>query len=132
MTQNQSKGPEKAPTKNVLSEKVQDMSKLIISKGMVLLEIIKQESAVSDLYLPDTVSKADLGKEHFVVYKLGDDDFKKKHPEFITASDSKIGNIVISLRPSNTRILTKEDREFILVPDSLIECQVTPDNFLDK
>ena len=127
MKQNQQKGPES--TKNVLSEKIKDMSKLIISRGMVLLEIIKQDSALNEIYLPETVDKAELGKEHFIVYKLGDDEFAKKHPDFVSASDTKVGNIIISMRPSNARILTNKGKEFILVPDSLIECQVTSDNF---
>jgi len=132
MNKQTKKGLPEGPVKNPLSEKIIDMNKLIISKGSVLLEIIEKKSAINEIYLPESVDKAQFGSIYYVVFKLGDDDFKLSHPEFVSANNTKVGNIVISLRPANAKILTNKGKEYILVPDGLIESQVEPDNFNTK
>jgi len=130
MKQEQNKGPE-APIKNPLSEKIKDISKLIVPRGNVLLELIQINSALSksNIIIPDTVDQSELGLTYYVVYKTGNDSFKETHPEFVDESQTKVGNVVIILKPSGVNILTNKGREFIQVHESLIVSQVTPDNF---
>lgn len=125
----QLQGPE-GPSKNPLSEKVIDfVENIIIPKGTVLLELVEKESAASDLYLPDTVDKASLGGVYYVVVKVGDEEFAKKVPEFTPHTDTQKGNIVISLKPNMSKLYTNNNKEYILVPDPMIECQVAPEFF---
>jgi len=117
------------PSKNPLSEKIKDISLLIIPKGSVLLLIVEKENVANQIYLPDTVNKSEFGGMYYEVFKTGDDDFKKTHPEFIPHSDTKVGNIAISVRPGMDKLYTNKGKEYLLIPDSRIECQVTSDNF---
>ena len=130
MNNKQSKEPEKT-FKNKLSENVLDMSKLIIPRGNVILEMVELESAISksNIIMPDTVDKESLGLSYYVVFKTGDDDFAKLHPEFKSESQTKVGNIIISITPQNTPILTNAGKEYIQVHESSIKTQVEPNNF---
>ena len=121
------KGPE--DYENKLSENILDMSKVIIPRGSVLLEVQEIEP-LNGLILPDSVDKSSY--EYWIVYKLGDDDFAKTHPEFKSESATKVGNVVVSVTPQSTPILTKDGKKYLQVHESSIRTQVTPDNFKIK
>lgn len=118
------------PTKNPLSEKIKDFSLAIIPKGMVLLKVIEKENVVNGIYLPETVDKEQFGGMYYEVFKTGNADFAKSHPDYDDSGNlTQKGNIVISLKPNMSKMFTHKGNEYILVPESLIEFQVHPDNF---
>lgn len=111
---------------NKLTEKVVDITKLIIPRGMVLLEVVEPKK--SNIILPEGYDKT--GLVYYKVIKTGNQDFKKVSPEFIDSSFTRPGNIAISLTPSMTPVLTNKDKEYLVVSDHSIQSQVTEDNFM--
>lgn len=119
------KEPEK-PVKNTLTEKVKDFVKsVILTKGDVLLEMKEKESAI---IVPEGYENSDY--VYYQVVKLGNDEFKKIHPEFVDEGRTKVGNIVLVLTPTHTPILTNNGKKYILIHESLIKLQVAPENFV--
>jgi len=135
MNKNQQEPKQK---KNAISERIKDIEKLIIPRGHALIEIIDPyKESGSNLILPDGVDITDMS--YFKVIKLGDEDFFKKldTPEAKEKLNeleqvTKVGNIIITLKPTRTPILTHKNKEYLVVHTSSIECQVEPDNFSDK
>lgn len=125
----QGKEEPKGPSKNPLSEKVIDLEKnLIIGRGQVLVEIMKKESLKkSGIVLPDGVDTSDY--EYYIVRKVGNEEFKKDHPEFIPEGLTEVGNIIISMMPSATPILTNNGKEYLQIHEAKIQSQVKPEHF---
>lgn len=113
--------------KNRLSERIKDMTQLVIAKGHVLLEVVEPSATMSGIVLPDTMDKT--GIIYYKVIKTGDDDFKKTHPDFIGENITKVGNIVITIKEGRSVPLTNSGKTYIVVHESFIEAQVTPDNY---
>lgn len=111
--------------KNRLSERIKDITKSVIPRGHVLLEVV--EPVNTGIILPDTMDKT--GIIYYKVIKTGNDDFKKKHPEFVDEGFTQVGNIVITIKEGRSVPLTNNGKTYIVVHDSLLETQVTPDNF---
>lgn len=117
------------PSKNPLSERIKDISLLIIPKGSVLLKMIEKENVMGDILLPDIVDKSQFGGMYYEVFMTGNDQFAKTHKEFKDEGITQVGNIVISLKPLMSKEYTNNGQVYIQVHESLIECQVHPDNF---
>lgn len=115
----------KGPVTNKLSEKIRDISKIIIPRGAVLLEIVEKND--TGLFLPEGFDKT--GYVYFKVVKTGNADFATTHLEYKDEGITKEGNIVLYLRPNQAPILVNKGKEYIIVSETLIESQVTADNF---
>lgn len=125
---NKQKHPIEPEPKNRLFEKVIDINKLILPRGMVLLEEI-DTSSNNKIILPEGVDRGDF--VYFKVIKSGTIDFAAKHPDSANLPEgiTKVGNIVLTMRQTMFQLLSYKDRVFIIVPESNIQSQVTPDNF---
>ena len=125
-----SKATVKPESRNVnrLFERVKDLNKLIISRGMVLLEII-EITHNSGIILPSTVDRE--GYEFYKVIKTGNKDFKDLHPDSPNLDEglTREGNIVLSMRPSMTPLLEKDGKKYMIIAEGTIISQVTSDNF---
>lgn len=120
------------PSKNPLSEKIKDFSLALIPRGSVLLKIVEKENVFNDgsIIIPDTVDKEQFGGMYYEVFKTGNADFAKSHPDYDDSANlTQKGNIVISLKPNMSKVFTHKGSEYLLVSENLIEFQVHPDNF---
>jgi len=110
-----------------LSEKIKDITKIPLQRGQVLLELI--EKKIGDLYLPESFDKSKSEYVYFKVLKTGNEEFAKTHPEFIYDGITSTGNYVLYLKPNASPLLSNKGKEYLIVHESILDIQVTPDNY---
>jgi len=110
-----------------LSEKIKDITKIPLQRGQVLLEII--EKKIGDLFLPEGFDRSKSEYVYFKVLKTGNEEFAKTHPEFIYDGITSTGNYVLYLKPNAAPILSNKGKEYLIVHESILDIQVTPDNY---
>lgn len=117
-----------SPSSNRLFEKIKDINKVIIPRGMVLLEVI-QVTRDSGIILPSTIDRSNY--VYHKVIKSGSIDFKANHPDSLNLDEglTKVGNIVLTMRTYMFQLLIKNNKEYVIIPENNILSQVTIDNF---
>ena len=125
---------QKKQEKNQLTEKIKDLDKVTLARGLVLAEVINPYKATANLTLPGSAVTSGVG--YLKVIKTGDDDLKEVLPDYKPADPhTKPGNIILSLNrnyEATANIVHHGGKEYVVFSGNAIAMQTAEDNFETK